>query len=198
MVLAAGAGRRFAGGDKLLAPWRGAPLLCHVLAAAVAARARGLLERIVVVHAPGAGPIRDLAVAAGAVPAEAERADAGLSESLRAGLGALPDGEAAVILLGDQPAVAPETIAALIAAAGPLSHALVRPRYRSAPPAPGHPVLVGRAHWPLAAEASGDRGLDPVLARHGLTWRLVPVDGANPDIDTAADLATLEDSDPCE
>lgn len=194
-MLAAGAGRRFAGGHKLLAEWRGQPILGHVLATAHRARQQGLIDQVLVVHAPGDLPVRDLAVAAGCTPVVADRAAHGMSASLRAGVEALPPGDAVVVLLGDQPAVRVETIAALIAAGGPLSRALVRPRYASDPENPGHPVLVGRVHWPLAEAAEGDRGLEPAVRERGLTWRLVPMAGRSPDVDTITDLARLKDLD---
>jgi molybdenum cofactor cytidylyltransferase len=189
-VLAAGAGRRFGGeGAKLLAPWLGRALLEHVLATVVAARRAGLVQAGVVVHPPGGGAIREAALAAGLVPVPAEGPD--LSASLRSGIAALPGGDAALILLGDQPVVKLETIRALIQAAPRLTESLVRPRYREAPDVPGHPALVGRTHWPLAGEARGDRGLDPLLAARGLRWREIEVEGTNPDVDTPADLERL-------
>lgn len=194
-MLAAGASRRFAGGHKLLAEWRGRPILGHVLSTADRARQQGLIDQVLVVHAAGDLPIRDLAVAAGCTPVPAEQAAQGISASLRAGLEALPPGDAVVILLGDQPAVSVETIAALISAGDPLSQALVRPRYASDPETPGHPVLVGHAHWPLAEAAEGDRGFEPAVRERGLTWRLVPIAGRSADVDTIADLARLKDLD---
>ena len=52
-----------------------------------------------------------------------------------------------------------------------------------------NPVLLGRSAFGLAAEATGDRGLGPVLAAHPELVREVPVAGSNPDVDTPADLA---------
>lgn len=194
-MLAAGAGRRFAGGPKLLAEWRGQPILAHVIGTARLARQQGLIDQVLVVHAAGDAPIRDLAVAAGCTPVAAEHAAQGISASLRAGVEALPPGDAVVVLLGDQPTVSVDTIAALIPAGDPLSQALVRPRYASDPETPGHPVLVGRAHWPLAGAAEGDRGFEPAVRERGLTWRLVPIAGRSPDVDTITDLARLKDLD---
>ena len=54
---------------------------------------------------------------------------------------------------------------------------------------PPNPVLVRRPGWRLADELVGDRGFGPLLAGQPelVTW--IPVEGANPDIDTRADLA---------
>ena len=55
---------------------------------------------------------------------------------------------------------------------------------------------VGRAAFGLVAEATGDRGLGPVIAAHPELVREVTVDvaGGNPDIDTRADLVALLES----
>ena len=53
-----------------------------------------------------------------------------------------------------------------------------------------NPVLVRREAWALAAGLSGDRGLGPLLARApGARPRGRRSAGANPDVDTPADLA---------
>ena len=55
-----------------------------------------------------------------------------------------------------------------------------------------NPVLVGREAFGLVAEATGDRGLGPVIAAHPELVREVLVDAAgNPDIDTRADLVAM-------
>ncbi len=164
-----------------------------MLATVARARDERLLERCLVVHAPAAAGIRRLAREMGAIPVFSVRAEEGIAASLRAGIVALARDDAVLILLGDQPTVPLEAIRALADAArdDPV-HALLRPRYRSDPATPGHPVLVGKAHWPLAAQLAGDRGFDPVIRAAGLDWRLIDVDGANPDIDTPEDLQHLE------
>jgi CTP:molybdopterin cytidylyltransferase MocA len=97
-------------------------------------------------------------------------------------------------LLGDQPGVTAETIGALVDAwregAGPV----VRPRYAASPDVPGHPLLLDRAAWPLAASLEGDAGFAPLLASGRLAVTYVDRPGANPDIDTPADLAAFEES----
>ena len=45
--------------------------------------------------------------------------------------------------------------------------------------------------WPLVADASGDRGLGPILAAHPALVAEVDLGGSNPDVDTPADLAEL-------
>ncbi len=164
----------------------------------VEARERGFLAGGVVVHRPEGSLIRDLAVAAGFDAVLAERAGAGISESLKAGIVALKaattrkTGTAALVCLADQPLLSTSTIAALVAAADGSDSRLIRPRYVEGPAEPGHPVLIGRAHWDLVAETRGDRGLEPVLEAHALAWRVIDVAGANPDVDTPDDLSILD------
>ena len=117
----------------------------------------------------------------------------GLSSSLQVGIGALDvDVEAALILLGDQPRVPLEAIRALLAAGVRDGQPIAVPIY----PRDGsrNPVLLGRAAFGLVAEASGDRGLGPLLAKRPDLVREVPVaadDGGNPDLDTRADHVAL-------
>ena len=91
--------------------------------------------------------------------------------------------DAAVILPGDQPRVRAEVIATLIAAAETRPEAaFVVPRYRD--DAAPNPILARRSIWRLADELAGDRGFGPVLAAHPELVEHVPVEGANPDVDT--------------
>jgi molybdenum cofactor cytidylyltransferase len=192
LILAAGAGSRF-GGDKLLAPLDGRPLIAHVVDAA---RAAGLDPIVVVVPPTGQlreldlGPIRRVV---NPFPSE------GLSSSVRLGLRALDADaaeivDAAVILPADQPRVQPATILALIAAAGrrPKTPFVVA---RHAADRTPNPVLARRSIWRLADELVGDRGFGPVLATHPELVREVPIGGTNPDVDTGDDLRRLTTAD---
>jgi CTP:molybdopterin cytidylyltransferase MocA len=89
----------------------------------------------------------------------------GMGASLRAGLRSLAGSrdDGTVVSLVDLPDVVPEVVARVLAAAdGPAS--LVRASYDGAP---GHPVLLGREHWPGVIEtAVGDQGARRYLAAH--------------------------------
>ena len=188
VILAAGAGSRF-GGGKLLARIDGAPILAHTVAAA---RDAGL-DPLVVVLAP------DLAAHAAALGLDTTDVvvnpdpNRGLSSSLRLGLAAAeaaqPPIDAAVVLLGDQPLVRPETIRALLAADDPGGRPVVVPHYEQR--SGQNPVVLRRAVFDLAGETSGDRGLGPLLDARPELVREVPVAGANPDVDTTTDLARV-------
>ena len=191
VVLAAGPGRRF-GGGKLAAELHGQPILSHVCAAVVDALVAGVLGQGWVVVAADDRAARLQAERAGLVPVVNPSPDGGISQSVRLGLEtaeAQVTVEALLLLLGDQPLVRVETMQRLIEAwrdgAGPV----VRPRYGDEPDTPGHPVLLDRLVWPLCRRASGDRGLAGILPQA----TLIDVTGANPDIDTPADLQLLED-----
>jgi len=191
VVLAAGQGRRF-GGGKLGAVLHGEPILSHVCSALARALETGVVGSAWVVVAaddPVAAALAErtrLATIANPSP------EAGISRSIQLGLEAAeaqPTLAAALLLLGDQPLVRVETMRRLIAAwhdgAGPV----IRPRYRDQPDIPGHPVLLDRLAWPLCRRVTGDRGLNGAFP--AVTFIDVP--GANPDIDTTADLHLLED-----
>ena len=190
LVLAAGASSRF-GSNKLLAPLEGRPLLQHALDAVAAA---GLADVVVVLG--DEAPAVEAAIAwRGERRVVNERPGDGLSSSLRVGLDAaveLAGVDAVLVVLGDQPRLRAGVVRAVLAvAASPgTGHALfVRPRYAddSAP----NPVLLRRAAWALAAGLDGDWGLGPLMANRPEQVVEVPVAGANPDVDTPADLAAV-------
>lgn len=195
LLLAAGRGTRF-GGAKLLAPLRGRPLVAHPLACIADAVRAGTLAGGVAVVPAGDDALAGFVATAGleAIPNPAP--ETGLASSLRLGLAAIArhaDAEAAVILLGDQPGVSPELLARLVSAWRASPRPVVRPAWSAAPGEPGHPIVVGRALWGRAAALAGDRGLGPLLAAEPSLVQDLPVPGHNPDVDTAADLAALED-----
>ena len=183
LVLAAGTSSRF-GSPKLLARLGDRPVLWHVLAAL-----DGLgLARPVVVVGHEAEAIRAAVGAEVASWVVNPRPEDGLSGSLRTGLRAVDAAaESVLILLGDQPAVRSATIEALLGAPiGPATVAVV-PSYDRGGGA--NPVLLRREGFRLVGEATGDRGLGPILDAATDRVARVPVTGDNPDVDTPADLA---------
>jgi CTP:molybdopterin cytidylyltransferase MocA len=96
----------------------------------------------------------------------------GMGASLRAGLQAVtaaaaaepePDVVAVLVGLVDTPGVTPQVVARLVAHASEAGAAgLARATYEGVP---GHPVVLGRAHWSaVAAQAAGDAGARGYLA----------------------------------
>jgi molybdenum cofactor cytidylyltransferase len=177
LILAAGEGRRF-GGTKQLAELDGRPLLEHVLAAMA-----GISPRVVVLgHA--ADKIRRGVNLHGASVVVCEDWAEGQAASLRAGLAALAGCDAVVVVLGDQPGITAEAVAAVAAAAG--DEDAVRAVYDGTP---GHPVLLRRALLERAGELRGDTGFRDLL--ESASVREVEVGAlADPaDIDTREELA---------
>lgn len=194
LVLAAGSGTRF-GGAKLLAAFRGRPLVAHVGTTLAEAIAAGTLAGGVAVIPQGDAALAGHLDTAGLRLIPNPRTAAGISSSLQIGLAALgsierPPAGAALIVLADQPLLRTSVIAALVAA-WQARHSSVRPRYAARPDAPGHPVLLDRADWHLADRLAGDRGLGELLDAAAGTVTL-DVPGQNPDVDTPADLTRLE------
>jgi molybdenum cofactor cytidylyltransferase len=198
LVLAAGQGRRF-GGGKLLAPYRGRPLLAHVLDVVSSACERGVMGGGYVVVASQDNQARTLIENASLIAVLNQSPNLGLSYSIRLGLATLEDRQeedvgAALVFLGDQPLVRLQVVEALIAAWRGGNRAIVRPRYQGAAHVPGHPTLLDRSVWPLARQLEGDRGFAGLLASADSDTFLLDVPGDNPDIDTPADLDALEKS----
>jgi CTP:molybdopterin cytidylyltransferase MocA len=176
VILAAGAGTRF-GAAKQLVTVRDRTMLEHVAEIARAAE----LTPIIAVLPTG------IPVPSDAVGVINDEPHAGISRSLRLGIAALPDEvDAAVILLGDQPTVPVSWVAALISDASGRPVVAIRATGRTGPP-----VLVHRTGFRLVSEATGDAGLQPVLARHPELVAHVDVDAHAPDVDTPDDLAAL-------
>lgn len=184
VVLAAGSAARF-GGGKLLAPWRGAPLLHAALAAARAAPATS----ITVVTGAEAEAVGACARAFDPTIRLVHAQDhaEGMAASLRAGIAALPPGTtAAFVFLGDMPRVPHVVLAPLaqaVADGAPAAAPLFEGRR-------GNPVVLGRELFPAVAALTGDVGARPVLQALGARLALIeaPDDGVLFDVDEPGDL----------
>lgn len=196
IVLAAGRGARF-GGPKLIALLDGRPLVVHVVEALRAARPGGApLAEVVVVTGFHAEAVEAALAAVATASAPAVRLarnpdpGRGIASSLATGLAALePAVEAAIVVLGDQPRISPTAIEALAERRAATGAAIVVPRYAGG--GGPNPVLLARRAWPLAAALEGDIGMRAVITAHPELVEVVDVRGANPDVDTAEDLAAL-------
>ncbi|MGH8863858.1 MAG: nucleotidyltransferase family protein, partial [Burkholderiales bacterium] len=113
----------------------------------------------------------------------------GLASSIRSGVAAIvADIDAAVLLLGDMPLIAPHHLGPLLAAFAPAKgHNICIPTYRNKR---GNPVLWSAQHFPRLLELRGDQGAR-VLFRE-LADQIVevemPDDAVLVDIDTQADV----------
>jgi nicotine blue oxidoreductase len=167
LVLAAGAGRRY-GMPKALVEYEGQRLVDRAVDTLRAAGA----DPVVVVLGAAADRVRAAARLEHATVTENPDWDAGMGSSLRAGLAALAGtgALAVVVLLVDMPGISAEAVRRVAGLAAP--DALVMAGYRERR---GHPVLLGRDHWPgVAALATGDTGARPYLREHAAAVRVVP------------------------
>ena len=190
-MLAAGAGSRF-GGGKLLAPYRGRPLIEAVLSEL---REAPVGEIIAVVGEPAGKEgerLRRVCSLHGARIAENPKWEGGISTSVKRGLSACaPDSRAAVVVLGDQPLVGAAAVGRLIGAfedGAEIAAATYGGRLRN-------PVLFARGVWPmLEEELSGDEGARRFLRTHSELVTEVPCDDVanSADVDTVEDLRSLE------
>jgi molybdenum cofactor cytidylyltransferase len=180
LVLAAGEGRRF-GGSKLAAELGGRPLLDHAVEGMLAVPA---IERVVVVLGAHAGEVAASAELTEVETVICDEWREGISASLRVGVRALADAEAIVLMLGDQPFITPQVIAAIadqVDAREPAARATYDGR-------PGHPVMIKRRLFGAIEELRGDAGARDLLAGAGVRC-LECGDLCTPDdVDTRNDL----------
>jgi len=184
LVLAGGAGRRF-GGGKLLADWRGRPLVVWAVEIALAAP----VDDVVVVVGCRSAEVRAALVALTDPRlriVEAHDWDDGLSASLRAGVAALPqEANSVAIFLGDMPLVDPASVAPLFHAveAGPVAARLDHLD------GPAHPIVLGRALFADLLQTRGDRGARSILVgRDDVAVFVTTDDRAIFDVDRPEDL----------
>ena len=162
VVLAAGSGSRFGASAKQLAELDGIPLLEHALRAVEAVPA---IERIVVVLGARAEEIRAGVDFGKAEVVVCEDWADGQAASLRCGIEAVADAEAAVLTLGDMPRITPQVIARFAdLAVRHGAQARARAVYDGMP---GHPVVLGREYFSQIAELRGDVGARAVLKAIG-------------------------------
>jgi molybdenum cofactor cytidylyltransferase/nicotine blue oxidoreductase len=187
LLLAAGAGRRMGGPKALLRDDRGVPFLDRMIGVLF----EGGCERVTVVVGAAAPEVIAVLDEAGWVDDPAVEAivaedwQEGMGASLRAGLRSLDEGEAAVVTLVDLPDV-DESVVRRVTGAAAGADALVRATYDGRP---GHPVLIGRNHWPgVLATAHDDQGAREYLAAHDhLTCECGDI-ATGKDVDEPADL----------
>ena len=177
VLLAAGRSTRF-GGDKLLAPLHGHPVL-YWSASALAAEVDAFYVVVPV------GDTKRIAALAGLAVVVVEHAgrDAGMASSIAAGIAALPSSaDAVVIALGDQPTASPAVVSRLCERWRADGAAAVVPSYRDGR---GPPVLFGRASFGALRVLTGDAGARSVLDALGDAAATVAVADAAPfDVDT--------------
>lgn len=191
LLLAAGSGRRFGGGSKLVADLGGRAVIRWC---AESLRDAGVDELLVVV--PVEHTQLRLALegidARYVVNADAEQ---GIGTSIACGVAALGSAvDAVLVALADEPALPAAAVARVLdryrsVRAGAQGVAIVAPRHSGIP---GHPVLFDRSVFPELESLRGDRGARAVVERDPGRVAVVDVPDAAPgDVDTPGDLARL-------
>jgi len=186
IVAAAGESRRF-GSPKMLAPFRGEPLL----RATVRNVTKAGLDEVIVVLGPDASAVQDalndLPVRITINPDPSQ----GLGSSIAAGVRAAASAEAVIVVLGDQPTLDAAVVRGLYDAWLRTGAAIVLPEYRGqrAPP-----VLFSRRVFPELLKLEGEAGGREVVSRDPARVHAVHLDQDVPaDVDTPGDLAALSE-----
>ncbi len=184
VILAAGLGRRM-GTVKQLLPFRGKPLLQHVIDAARTSRLESLLLILGHAHDQVLEQLdtHDLEVIVN------QDFAAGQSSSVRAGLEYRAGADGIMYLLGDQPLLSADTINTLI-------DCFLREQPWAAVPVhrgqPGNPVIIGRPLMADLAALSGDIGARRLLQASQFVRRVEIDDPAIlRDVDTMDDYLGL-------
>jgi molybdenum cofactor cytidylyltransferase len=186
VVLAAGLSSRM-GSNKLLAEWRGKPLLRWTVESALASEAKP----VIVVTGHESAKVEAALKGLDVRIVHNLHYAAGLSASLKAGIRAVPANcDGAIVLLGDMPEIPASLIDRMIAAFSP-------PDGRSICVAvhehkQGNPVLWARRFFPEIEGLNGDVGAKDLITAHEEAVCDIEADGSVlRDIDTPDALAAL-------
>lgn len=185
IVLAAGEASRF-GSQKLVASLGGVPLIRRTVENVLAAP----VGEVVVVVGREAEAVRDALAGLRVRFAPNPQYREGMSTSIAAGIRSLgPAARAALIVLGDQPELAPEVVGALIRAYRETGKPIVVPVYAGTR---GNPVLFDASIFPELLAVRGDRGGREVVGRDPARVHRVEFPFPPPrDVDTPADYEAL-------
>lgn len=182
IILAAGLSQRFGVENKLLANWKGRPLVAYAIDAAV----NSALRHIILVTGQDGDAIATFADAAPNIRrAHNAGFQNGLSSSLKVGLAAAPAGPV-LVLLGDMPMVSSALIDELLGAWRTDAYALI-PEHNGQT---GNPVILGAAARADAATLTGDRGARRLFdGRTGVIHHPVANAAVLQDFDAKADFS---------
>ena len=194
VVLAAGAGRRFAGTTpKLASPLGRASVLAHTLEAVLGSG----LPLVVVTVAPLVGLVREVVASRDIVllppVGSASREPLGAGYSIAAGVTARAQACGWLVLPGDMPRVRPQTLQLMARAVGQGAAPIACAQHLGRA---GHPIGLTAEMYNELSRLSGDQGLRRLLAR----YPSFPVETGDPgvliDIDTREDLERLIAAEP--
>ena len=183
LVLGAGGSKRL-GRPKQLLPFRDGTLLGHVVATARACR----FDQTLVAIGGAAEDVRAGADLSGAEVVVNDAYGEGCSSSIAAALAVVdPRCDVLVLLLGDQPGVTADTVAALLGGRGDAELAVC-----SYDDGRGHPIAFARSVLGDLAGLHGDKGVWRLLDRGGDDVAEVRIPGGVPlDVDTPEDYQAV-------
>ncbi|WP_344717124.1 nucleotidyltransferase family protein [Sagittula marina] len=181
LIPAAGSSSRMRGKDKLLETVCGVPLLRHMAMTAIATGAHVSVTLPDHDH-PRAKALAGLPVQVISVP----DADEGMSSSLRRGVGMLPRGMRAVVILpADMPELETSDILQVMTGFCSVPYPMLQ-QASTEDGTPGHPVLFPADCFSAMAQLTGDQGAREVLRsnKHRLRQVALPGERALLDLDT--------------
>lgn len=176
--------------DKLLEPVAGVPLLARVVRAALATGAPVVV--VLPPDRPGRAAVLD---GLDVQMVTAVRARQGMTESLRAGLAAVPVGPV-LLLLADLPEIEAADLSRVLAEGQAHPDAILRGAAFDG--TPGHPVLLPARFRPALMRLTGDQGARDLLRAHADQVRAVVLPGCHAvtDLDTPEDWANWRAANP--
>jgi molybdenum cofactor cytidylyltransferase len=187
IILAAGLSVRM-GKSKLDLPFRGRPLVEHVIRAAAAS----ILSPVIAVLGENAETLAAAADFSTALVVINPDSHTGRASSLIRGLAQVPQSHAGImVLLGDQPLVTSGIIDTLAAAFQRYPGHWIAPVYKGRR---GNPVIIPRRWFNHLRSLTGDSGPRKLLSCPGLRLHLVAIDdpAVLTDVDTIEDYKQLE------
>jgi len=186
ILLAAGTSSRM-GRPKQLLPYRGKPLLQHVIDLLPGL---GLSDVVVVLGHQAREITSAIELPPGARTIVNPDYASGQGSSLRAGLAAMtPDTTAALVLVGDQPGIPPEALRTVLDLRRTCLLPVIRASYRGDP---GHPVLLDRSIWPTLASGADDAGARAWMSDHPDAVMIAPLPHSLPiEVDCEDDYRRL-------
>jgi molybdenum cofactor cytidylyltransferase len=162
VILAAGTSARM-GRPKQLLPLGGTTVLAHAIENV---RSAGVVEMVLVLGASAEAIRRQLpqSLLEGLKVVVNQAYAQGMASSLREGLSALdPQSAAALIILGDQPLVRPQTLREIMAGYHRSGAQIVIPSHQGKR---GNPVLLSRSVFPEVMALEGDTGCRAIFSKH--------------------------------
>lgn len=192
LIMAAGASRRF-GGCKLLAQWRGAPLISHSLNTAIKLSQISELPIVSINIVTGAYHDQIRESLQQYYPSNHNLLNCpnwslGLGHSIAYGISQLPPENSVLIMLADQPLVAVEDMQRIINSASENPGKIICAKFASTI---GVPALFPAEFKKYLHRLTGDRGAKVVLVEHENNLIKLLLNAAAFDVDLPADLVSV-------